>query len=175
MRKILLVTLMSTTAMLGCKKKTTEEGGAGGADKGTETAANLPALTAEADPGTITAADHEPFDSVKFRMLAKRNKNGWPEFDAYNLGTKTITFLAITGYAYDKDGKQVARTTVPLSWNGKLAAGAKTDWSMSVGGMSEKMPETAATYQLCYSSVTFEGDAKGVDDNTKCPDQRPKK
>ncbi len=172
MRTILYVMLVSTLAV-GCKKKTTEGGGAT-ADKPAEGAAvALPALTAEAEPAPITAAETPPFDSVKFRMTAKRTAKGWPKYDAYNLGTKEIGFLAISGYAYDKDGKQVAHTSVPLSWNGKLPAGGKTDWEIEVGG-SDQVPATATSYELCYSSIKFAGDTNMTDDNKRCPDQKPK-
>lgn len=170
----MIVSLAATAALAGCKKK--DDAGGGAADKPADKpSASLPALTAEPDPGAITPAEVAPFEAVKFRMLDKRNTNGWPQFDAYNLGTKKITFLAITGYAYDKDGKQVGRTTVPLSWNGNLAPGGKTDWAVNVGGMHDTVPDTAASYQLCYESVSFEGDAKSTSDSSRCPDQRPKK
>jgi hypothetical protein len=175
MRKILFVAVMSAAAF-GCKKK--DENGksdkAAEGDKGGGGAANLPKLTADPDPGAITAADHPPFESVKGRMLGDRGDNGWPKWDLYNLGTKPIAFLAIYGYAYDKDGKQVAKTTVPLSWNGKLAPGGKTDWSVSLGMPDDKVPETAASYEICYSSIKFDGDAQGTDDNARCPDKKDK-
>jgi hypothetical protein len=176
MSKTLFV-VAALSLVAGCKKKEeTSSTGGGGDKKPTETAAaNLPALTAEPDPGAITAAEHKPMESVKFRMLAKRGDRGWPLFDAYNLGTKPITFLAIYGYAYDKDGKQVARTKVPLSWNGKLAPGGKTDWEIKVGtGPDESVPESAASYELCFNSLKFEGDASFTDDNAKCPEQKAK-
>ena len=94
MRTILFVMLMSVVAM-GCKKKETTTGGADKATEGAAPAGDLPALTADPDPGTITAAETPPLDSVKFRMLTKRSGGGWPTFDAYNLGTKPIGFLAI--------------------------------------------------------------------------------
>ena len=156
---------------IGCGNK---DGGGTGGEKKVEAAGELPALTAEPDPGKITAAETPPADAVKFRMLAKRGKGGWPTADAYNLGTKPIGFLAIYGYAYDKDGKQLARTKVPLSWNGKLDAGGKTDWSIDLGANDVPVTAAATTFQFCYTSVKFVGDA----DSTKageCPDQRPKK
>lgn len=173
MRKIMFVVLASSLALGACKKKESTEGGAAASDKPAEGGgAALPALTAEPDPGPITAADKPPFESVKFQMTNKRTKSGWPKYNAYNLGTKEIGFLAITGYAYDKDGKQVAKTSVPLSWNGKLAPGGKTDWEIEVGG-SDQVPATATQYNLCYSSIKFAGDTAMTDDNAKCPDQKP--
>lgn len=172
MRTILFVMLMSAVAM-GCKKKETT----GGSDnKATEGApSELPKLTADPDPGAITAAETPPLDAVKFRMLTKRGKGGWPTFDAYNHGTKPIGFMAIYGYAYDKDGKQLARSKVPLSWNGKLDAGGKTDWSIDLGAADVPVTADATTFQLCYTSVKIAGDASATDDDKRCPDQRPKK
>ena len=174
MKTILFVTLMSTVAV-GCKNKETT----GGSDKTTEgspaAAGALPALTADPDPGAITAAETAPLDAVKFRMLAKRSKSGWPTFDAYNHGTKPIGFMAIYGYAYDKDGKQLARTRVPLSWNGTLDAGGKTSWSIDLAADDVPVTAAATTFQLCYTSVKIVGEENPTSDNGRCPDQRPKK
>lgn len=172
-QKILIVMLMSTAA-LGCKKKEGDGNKAGGGDSPKAAASDLPPLTAEAEPGAITASETPPLESVKFRMLAKRTKSGWPEFDAYNLNTKPISFMAIYGYAYDKDGKQLAKTKVPLSWNGDLKPGEKSMFSLSVGSMDDAPPAAATTFQLCFTSVQFKGDAKSTDDNSRCPDTRPK-
>jgi hypothetical protein len=174
MHKLVIIAAIGALA-IGCKKK--EEGGAasggGDKDKGGDTA-GLPALTADPVPTDIKPSEKPPFEAVKFRMLAKRDNNGWPTWEAYNLGTKPIGFLALYGYAYDKDGKQLARTKVPLSWNGKLAPGGKTDWSIQLGG-SEKVPAGAASYAICYNSIKFEGDADQTADNKLCPEQMPKK
>jgi hypothetical protein len=174
MRTILFVMLMSTVAM-GCKSKETT----GGSDKPTEGAkptSDLPALTADPDPGKITAAETPALDAVKFRMLGgKRGKGGWPKFDAYNHGTKPIGFMGIYGYAYDKDGKQLARTKVPLSWNGKIEPGDKTSWSIDLGADDVPVTAAATTFQLCYTSVKVVGDADSTKDDARCPDQRPKK
>lgn len=174
MRTILCVMLMSTAAM-GCKSKETT-GGGGSDNKPTEggAPADLPALTAEPDPGKITATETAPADAVKFRMLGKRGKGGWPTADAYNLGTKPIGFLAIYGYAYDKDGKQLARTKVPLSWNGKIEPGEKTSWSIDLGAADVPVTAAATTFQFCYTSIKFVGDAEQTKAG-ECPDQRPKK
>src|SRR5258706_7073510 len=99
-------------------------------------------------------------ESVKFRMLDKRNKNGWPKYTGYNHGTKVVTALAIYGYAYDASGKQVARTQTPMSWNGKLAAGGKSDWDIEIGASGAPVPDSAASYESCYDSIKFESDAK---------------
>jgi hypothetical protein len=174
MRTILFVMLMSTVAM-GCKKKETAGGSDNKATEGSTTAAALPALTADPDPGAITAAETPPLDAVKFRMLTKRGKGGWPTFDAYNHGTKPIGFMAIYGYAYDKDGKQLARTKVPLSWNGKLEPGGKTDWTIDLGADDVPVTAAATTFQLCYTSVKFVGDENRTSEDARCPEQRPKK
>ena len=171
MKTILFALLIST---VGCKNKDTTGGSSD--NKATEAPAGaLPALTAEPDPGTITAAETPPLDAVKFRMLAKRGKGGWPTFEAYNHGTKPIGFMALYGYAYDKDGKQLARTKVPLSWNGKIDPGGKTDWSIDLGADDVPVTAAATTFQLCYTSVKAVGDADMTTDDKRCPAQRPKK
>ncbi len=174
MRKVLTTALMAALAV-GCGKK--KDGGS--SDKPAEgsaaAAVKLPALTADPDPGAITAADKTPFESVKFRQLADRSDKGWPQYDVYNLGTKPITFLAIYGYAYDKDGKQVAHTSTPLSWNGKIAPGTKSDFSISIGGFPEdQVPEGAVSYELCYDGIQFDGDKESTSQSGKCPDKKDK-
>ena len=108
--------------VVGCSKKDDKGGdkkeekdGDKPAEKGAEGGGSLPALTADPEPAPITAADQPPLESVKFRMLAKRNNKGWPKFTGYNYGTKVVTAMAIHGYAYDASGKQVLRTQTPMS------------------------------------------------------------
>ncbi|MBA2544874.1 MAG: hypothetical protein H0V17_34850 [Deltaproteobacteria bacterium] len=167
---------MSTVA-IGCGKKKEGDGGdtktTDKTDKGAP-ASDLPALTADPEPAKITPAETPPADSVKWRMLAKRGKGGWPTFDAYNLGTKPIGFMPIYGYAYDKDGKQLARTKVPLSWNGKIDPGDKTSFSIDLGADDVPVTAAATTFQLCFTSIQFVGDADSTNTG-ECPDQRPKK
>jgi hypothetical protein len=171
MHKLMIIAAIGTIA-IGCKKKKEEAGGT--SDKG-GAAANLPALTAEPDPGAITAAEKPPFEAVTFRMNGKRGSNGWPKYDLYNLSTKPVTFAAIYGYAYDKDGKQIARTKVPLSWNGNAAPGTKVSFDIEIGtSPDDKLPAGAAAYAVCYNSIKFEGDADMTSDNAKCPEQMPK-
>ena len=170
-KKLILVTMVGMLALGGCKKKKTEEGGGTAGDKG---GGDMPKLTADPDPGAITPAEKPPFEAAKLRMLDKRNTNGWPKYDLYNLGTKPIVFAAIYGYAYDKDGKQVARTNVPLSWNGKVEPGKKTEWDIALGGPDDKVPSSAVSYATCYSSIKFEGDADMTTDAGKCPEQMAK-
>jgi hypothetical protein len=165
------VALASLLAFAACKKsEKTDDTKTSAAAK--PAASELPKLTEDPAPTAITPSDTPPLESVKFRMLANRSKSGWPEFDAYNLNTKPIVFMAIYGYAYDKDGKQLAKTKVPLSWNGKLPPGDKSSFSISLG--DEELPAGATAFQLCYKAVKFEGDADRTDDPAKCPDQRPK-
>ena len=175
MRKILTTSLMASLAM-GCGKKK-DSGSADKAAEGSAAAAavNLPALKADPEMAAITPADKAPADTVKFRMLDKRSSKGWPNYEAYNLGTKSVTFLAIYGYAYDKDGKQVAHTKTPLSWNGKIAAGQKTDFDIELGGFPEdQVPDTAVSYDVCYDSVQFDGDKDMTNISNNCPDPKPK-
>ena len=174
MRKLLMTALMATLAV-GCGKK---KDGDKGSDKAAEGAGgaggNLPALKADPDPGAITAADKAPFESLKFRMLDQRGENGWPKYDIYNLGKKPVAFIAVNGYAYDKDGNQVAKTSVPLSWNGKIDPGGKTDFSIEIGFSDDKVPASAVSYDVCYDSIKFDGDANTTDQSGRCPDKKPK-
>jgi hypothetical protein len=187
MRKItMIVTLMAATAFIGCGKKddkdkkggdTAPKGGDGdkGGDKGGGGAKNYAALTAEAAPADLTPAEKPPFETLVFKMNGKRNEGGWPEYDAYNLGTKPVKFAQIYVYGYDKDGKQVAKTSPGLSWNGDLKPGSKSDWAISVGSFDKGVvPESATSFDVCYSSIKFDGDANSTDDNARCPDNKEK-
>lgn len=177
MRKVLTTTLMATLAV-GCGKKK-DSAGSGSADKaaegGSAAAVNLPPLKADPEMPAITPSDKAPADTVKFRQLDKRSDKGWPNYEAYNLGTKPVTFLAIYGYAYDKDGKQVAHTKTPLSWNGKIMPGQKTDFDIQLGGFPEdQVPATADSYEVCYDSMEFDGDKDFTNIADHCPEQKPK-
>lgn len=175
-RFTITITCLAALTAGACKSKDKSSGAddKGGADKPAEGASKLPALTAEPDPGAITAADKPAFESVKFRMLDKRNAHGWPKYTGYNLGTKVITAMALYGYAYDASGKQVGRTQTPMSWNGKLTAGGKSDWDIEIGLSGPDVPETAASYEICFDSIKFDGDANWTEDSTRCPEQKPK-
>ena len=176
MKKLVCIVAVSVLALTACKKKDKEEGGgattsAKGADKA---GGDLPALTADPAMGDLTPAEKPPFEAVKLRMTDKRHTNGWPKYELYNLSTKPVTFVAITGYAYDKDGKQVARTKVPMSWNGKAEPGKKDSWDIMLGQADDKVPASATSYAVCYNSIKFEGDADMTTDNARCPEQMPK-
>jgi hypothetical protein len=136
------------------------------------TAANTETTPANPMPN-ITVSAKPPFDSVVFHDTGKKNDKGWPKYDAINASTKPVTFLAIWAYAYDKDGKQLARTRVPLSWNGKIGPGEKSEYAVDVSN-SEKAPENAASFELCYDSIKFDGDTKMTEDSKRCPEKRPK-
>lgn len=170
---ILCAALAATAA--GCKGDKAKADGAGGKPaKAKAGAVAYAALTADPEPAAITPADTAPFDAVKFRQLATRDKSGWPTYDAYNLGTKAIKYIAITGYAYDKDGKQVARSSPPLSWNGEIAPGAKTDWTIKLDDWGEKpIPASAVTFQVCFDSIKRDGDADSISEMARCPTERP--
>jgi hypothetical protein len=174
MMKTVTTLLVGALAAAGCSKKTTDANAEPG--KATEGggASALPALTADPEPAPITAADKPPFESVSFRMAAKRNAKGWPKYTAYNHGTKVVTAIAIYAYAYDAGGKQVARTQTPMSWNGNLKPAGKTDWEIEVGMSGPDVPATAVAYDVCFDSIKFEGDAKWTEDTSRCPDQKPK-
>ncbi|MBK9034576.1 MAG: hypothetical protein IPL61_25465 [Myxococcales bacterium] len=167
---MILTAALAATA--GCKGGKADS--KGGGSKAGGKAPSYAALTADPDPGTITPAATAPFESVKFRQLAKRDKSGWPTYDAYNLGTQTIKYIAITGYAYDQAGKQVMRSSPPLSWNGEIAPGGKADWGIKLDDWGEKpVPASAVTFQVCFDSIKRDGDADPISELTRCPDDRP--
>jgi hypothetical protein len=164
-----LIPLLSTT---GCKDKKDDKGGGKSAGKPAAGAkVDYAALTADPDPGAITPAEKPPFESVQFQKTGKRNSKGWPEYNAYNLSTKPIKYVAISVYGYDKDGKQVIRTSPPLSWNGNIAPGGKTDWEISVGDFGDPIPSSAVTFDVCWDSIQLEG-AETVSDTSRCPDNK---
>jgi hypothetical protein len=173
MHKLMIIAAIGTLA-IGCNKKKTGDGAAGGTSaKGAETG-TMPALTAEAAPADLTPSEKPPFETVKLVMNGKRHTNGWPKYDLYNLGTKPVTYVGIYGYAYDKGGKQVARTSIPLSWNGKTAPGTKDSWDLMIGSDDDKVPATAVAFAVCYDSIKFEGDADMTTQTGRCPEQMPK-
>ena len=174
MKKVIFVLAVSALAFGGCKKKKEEGGGTTAAKTEDKGGGGLPALTADPDPGTVTPAEKPPFEAIKLRMTGKRHDNGWPKYEIWNLGMKPVVFAAIYGYAYDKDGKQVARTKVPMSWNGKVEPGKKTDWDITLGMPEDKVPSSAVSYATCWSSIKFEGDTDMTTDDKRCPEQMPK-
>jgi hypothetical protein len=176
--KQLVTVALAATLIVGCKDDNKESSSSkpnsGAKDKGKAEKAALPPLTAEPAVEAITPADKPPFESVKFRMTDQRNGPGWPLYEAWNLGTKPIKFMAIYLYAYDKDGKQVARTDTPLSWNGDLKPGQKSDFDIDVGGFGDPIPGSSAAYDICFDSIKFEGDTDFTSDTSRCPEQKPK-
>ena len=176
MRKVLTTALMAALAM-GCGKKKDSTGGSSdkAAEGGSAAAVTLPPLKADPEMPAITPSDKKPEEAVKFRQLDTRSEKGWPKYEAWNTGTKTVKFLAIYGYAYDKDGKQVAHTKTPLSWNGSIEAGKKSDFDIEIGGFPEdQVPATAASYELCYDSIEYDGDKDFTNISGHCPDEKPK-
>jgi hypothetical protein len=131
-----------------------------------------PAAAAPAADAKVTPKPMPPFESIQFTQTAEKEANGWPKFDAVNLGNKKIVFAAITGFAYDKSGKLVKRLTTPLSWNTNLDPGGKAMFPVSVGAF-EKESVTADKFELCYDSLKYDGDDKFVEDKTLCTDSRP--
>ena len=172
---------------VGCNKS--DSGGTSGAASGaasakpaststtaaaTTTAAAAPKMPADPEP-TITAGPKKPFEALVFRKTGDVGKSGWPKYDMYNSADKKVTYAAITAYAYDKDGKQVARTDTPLSWNGNLDSGKKTDWAVEIDSWGKvPVPATATSFEICYDSIKFDGDANPTSDTKLCPAQRPK-
>ncbi len=129
--------------------------------------------TASADPpfGNIAPSNKPPFEALQFRKRSEKADTGWPEFDAANFSNKPVVFLNVYGYAYDKDGKQVGRTR-PLSSNEKLEPGKQT--TIRVGRFQDKVSDTAVAFELCYTSIRFEGEKTGTRDDERCPEQKPK-
>lgn len=159
----------------GCKDQKKGDGKATTAAKaGKGNAVAYAALTADPEPGAITPSDKPPFESLLFRQRADRDKAGWPSYDLYNLGTKGLKYVAVRGYGYDKDGKQVARSAPALSWNGDIAPGAKSDFAIKLDDWGDKpVPATAVTFQVCFDSIKFDGDADALSEMSRCPEQRP--
>lgn len=138
------------------------------------TAAPTPvALTADPPFGAITPSKKEPFETVRFRMRGEKGAEGWPEYDAANFSNRTVAYLNIYGYAYDKDGKQVARTK-PHAWNEKLEAGKQTTVPIRVGRFADKISDAAVAFELCYTTIKFDGEKKPTRDDERCPEQKPK-
>jgi hypothetical protein len=131
------------------------------------------ALTAEPPFGAITPSKKEPFEAVRFRMRGEKGDEGWPEYDAANFSEKAVVFLNIYAYAYDKDGKQVARTK-PLGWSNKLEPGKQTTIPIRVGRFEDKISDAAVAFELCITTIQFDGEKKGTRDAERCPDQKPK-
>ncbi len=165
-----MLTLIPLISSTGCKDSKAKDGKAKTSAKG---GGNFAAITADPAPAAITPADKPPFESVTFQKTGKRTDEGWPELNAYNLSTKPITYMAITVYGYDKDGKQVVRSSPPLSWNGKIEPGAKNDWTIKVGGFGDPVPTSAVTWDVCWSGIKFDG-GDAIDDFARCPDQKPR-
>ncbi|HEY4119473.1 MAG TPA: hypothetical protein VGM56_16510 [Byssovorax sp.] len=164
-------------ATAGCGGKDAGTAGSGSAAPAATSAAPAAPPPAATPAGgssatAVTPKAMPPFESLKFTIRSEKADSGWPKFDAVNAGDKPVTFAAIYGFAYSKDGKLVKRLSTPLSWNIDLAPGAKADFPVSVGSF-EKDKITADVFELCYNSITFKGDAKGTEDQTLCTDKRP--
>jgi len=179
MKKSLFGLALVSLSIISCDKK--PEGGTTATSAKPTTATAAPTPTPAATPTTtattkaeaITPSDKEPFESLTFKPKADKDANGWPVFEIYNASKKTITFANLSGFAYDKDGKFVAQTK-PVSWNpGKLAPGAKSDWDLKIGDReAAKVSDKATTFELCYDSIWFDGEAKAVT-GKGCDAKRP--
>jgi hypothetical protein len=130
-------------------------------------------LAAEPPLGEVKPAPKAPFESIRLRMRAERGDEGWPEYDAVNLSTKTIKWVNFYGYAYDKDGKQVGRTK-PLGWSNELKPGAHTTLPIRIGRFEDKVSTDAVAFELCYTAIEFVGEKKSIHDDDRCPDQKAK-
>lgn len=179
-RVVGVVVLGALAALAGCNKDSGAAGSASGS-AATSSSATPPtpaaATTTAAAPAAdkITPSAKPAFEALLFKETPSKNEKGWPKFDMYNLSDKTVTFAALYGYAYDASNKLVGRTATPLSWNGKIAPGEKSSWAVEVG-RSEKaaVPPTATSFEICYDSISFDGDPKGASDTKRCTDKRAK-
>jgi len=165
--------MLTITTILATGCKDNKDGKTASSKPAAGAKGNFPAITADPAPASITPAEKAPFESVQFQKTGKRTSEGWPELQAYNLATKPITYLAISVYGYDKDGKQVVRSSPPLSWNGKIEPGGKSDWAIKVGGFGDPVPASAISWDVCYSGIKFDG-GDATDDFARCPDNKPK-
>jgi phosphate transport system substrate-binding protein len=127
-----------------------------------------------AEPKRVTPAPHNalPFRTLAFRQLEIEPDN-WdsPSFEMTNLSTRTVIRVGVVVYAYDKSGKQLARSeherVGPLglepgeSWSGPLATVPISDDTVS--------------FDVCYDFISFEGETSsaigGTSDASRCPDQ----
>lgn len=73
---------------------------------------------------------------------------------------------------YDASGTQIGRTEVPLSWNGNIEPGKKSDWDIDVGSMTD-LPAGAASWELCVSTIKTADDVT-TNDDARCPEKKPK-
>jgi hypothetical protein len=133
-----------------------------------------PVVPRPASPAAIATSPKPPFETLVLKESGKKGANNWPRFEAYNTGIKTVTFVTVYGYAYDKEGRLVARTTAPYNWSTMLKPGSKTDWDIDVGTGANLPPPEAVAFELCYSGIRFEGEMNNTEDAKRCGDKRPK-
>jgi len=112
-------------------------------------------------------------ESVEFKLSDKKDDKGWPEFKVTNLGDKTVKFMSIFGYAYDKAGKQLMKTPGNLSWNGELKPGQTDNYDVSLTWSDKAPPPEATQFEACYDNIKFDGSDKFEEDRANCPAQRP--
>jgi hypothetical protein len=109
--------------------------------------------------------------AVTFKANGKKNDKGWSKYDATNTSDKAVKFISVYNYAYDKDGKQLARTKGNLSWNGEIKPGA----SQEIDYGNDPAPEGATDFEMCYDSIKFEGGEMISGKMDTCPNSdRPK-
>ena len=115
-------------------------------------------------------AGKPPMEAVTFKATGTKNDKGWMKFEAQNHGDKAVKFLSVWNYAYDSSGKQVARTSGNLSWNGEIKPGDKSE----VDHGSDAAPATATDFEMCYDAIKFEGGEIEHGPSDRCPSERPK-
>jgi len=179
-----LPALATLTALTGCGKSSASTSEPAATKHDTPPAAHAPdppraePKKADAPAAKVTTSPKPPFETVTFTQTEKKTKSGWPVFDATNVGTKTVKYMTIWAYAYDKSGKLVMRSSPPLSWNGTISPGGKSDFPIEIGGFSndKPVPPEATDFELCYNSINFEGeDAKAMTrDQARCSPTKAK-
>jgi len=123
----------------------------------------------------LSAGNRAPFRSLVFRRLATEPDDwSWPKFEIANVGSDEVSYMRGWVYAYDTAGHEVARTSVyfgaaPID----LKPGATFTPSFFVGGM-EYVPDAAATFEVCYDSISFASRRNATIDSATCPEQRPR-
>ena len=131
-----------------------------------------------AEPPIKSVAPHllPAFRAIAFRRLATAMDDwSWPPIEIRNQGLVKIVRLRAFLYAYDASGAQVARSRPIETGPIMLAPGAV---ATIAAAPTDRIPDAAVTYGLCYEQIAFEGfTGNGVGatvDAVGCPDQLPR-
>jgi phosphate transport system substrate-binding protein len=112
-----------------------------------------PGLPADPPLPPVSPSNRPLFDALAFwRHATEPEEFNWPAFDIHNLGTRPITLLRTTTYAYDKAGALVARSDARRLDGFTLEAGKSlTDETYSYLGL----PAEAVSFSVCYDEIGF--------------------